>query len=292
VSAPARFAEPPLDVPAFLDPDRRAKIAAVVPKLDAHFAELMAKSKIPGLAVGLVVDGDLVWSKGYGVRSLDGKEPVDADTVFRLASITKSFTGMAVLQQRDAGKLTLDAPAEGVVPELAGVVYPTRDAPRITLRHLLTHRAALPHEAPATIDATHSPSLDEVAKSVAGLVLDAPPGVANAYSNLGFALAGLAAAAPKLAALVGRWDDKAFDAIAAPSVARAKVRAAFAEAGATHGRCRVGAPDEGGDKTHARFPLACDRGAPVVLRAALDERSGKVTEVALGAPRGRGRKCP
>ena len=67
----------------------------------------------------------------------------------------------------------------------------------------------------------------------------------------------------------------------------------FAEAGTTLGRCRTGAPDEDGDETHARFPLTCDRGPPVVLRATLDDTSGKVTEVTLGAPPGAtGAKCP
>jgi CubicO group peptidase (beta-lactamase class C family) len=196
VAAPAPvattlFADPAIPPPAFADPARKTKLLAVVPQLEGHFAELATQSHLPGLAVGLVIDGEMVWSKGYGVRNIDSKEPVDADTVFRLGSISKSFTGMAVLQLRDAGKLSLDDPAQKYVPELAGLVYPTRDAPPITIRHLLTHQAGLPHDPPVTIDETHSPSDDDALRSLQGMMLDAPPNVRSAYSNLGFELAGM-----------------------------------------------------------------------------------------------------
>jgi CubicO group peptidase (beta-lactamase class C family) len=186
-----RFAEPTLPPPAFTDPQRKEKLVAVVPALDVHFAELVTRARFPGLSVGLVIDEELVWSKGYGVRDLDSKDPVDADTVFRLASITKSFTAMAVLQLRDAGKLSLEDPASKYLPQLAGLVYPTRDARPITLRDLLTHAAGLPHDPPVPIDETHSPTDEEVLESIQGMTLDATPNVRFAYSNLGFALAGM-----------------------------------------------------------------------------------------------------
>jgi CubicO group peptidase (beta-lactamase class C family) len=187
-----RFAQPAELVPTFTDPQRRARILALLPRLEAHFAERAARTHMPGLAIGLVVDGDLVWSKGYGVRDLTTKAPVDADTIFRIASVTKSFTGMALLQLRDAGKVSLDDPAEKVLPELAGLVYPTRDSPRITLRHLLTHTSGLPHDSPLPLDETHGwPSDAEELASIQGMELESAPGVRHSYSNLGFVLAGM-----------------------------------------------------------------------------------------------------
>src|SRR4051812_9928496 len=97
-SAPRIAANPP---DAFRDPARRTKIATAASRLDASFAEVARKQKLPALAVGLVVDGDLVWSKGYGVRDASTSAPVDADTVFRIGSITKTFTAAAALQLRD-----------------------------------------------------------------------------------------------------------------------------------------------------------------------------------------------
>ena len=65
-------------------------------------------------------------------------------TLFRMASVTKVFTSLAVLQLRDEGKLDLDAPVERYLPEMARLRYPTADSPRITLRHLMTHTSGLP----------------------------------------------------------------------------------------------------------------------------------------------------
>ncbi|MGD0524161.1 MAG: serine hydrolase domain-containing protein [Polyangiaceae bacterium] len=192
-----RFLDTPETPPGFADPERTVRIVAAATKLDAHFAAYAERSHVPGLAVGLVVDGALVWAKGYGVRDLTARAPVDPDTVFRIASMTKAFTATAVLELRDAGRLSLDAPVEGVLPEMRGIVYPTRDAPRITLRDLLTHNAGLPPDEPlrAAEDSLverskPGPTEDATLKALAGLVLDAPPESKFSYSNFGFALAG------------------------------------------------------------------------------------------------------
>jgi hypothetical protein len=85
-------------VEAFQDPERRAKLAATFPALDAALAREVAAQKLPGLAFGIVIDGELAYAKGLGVRDLETKQPVDADTIFRIGSITKTFTGMAILR--------------------------------------------------------------------------------------------------------------------------------------------------------------------------------------------------
>ena len=134
-----------LPVPAFerlLQPassDRRAKLATAFSDIDRLFAEFATSSHVPGAAWGIVIDGELAHSGSTGVRDVATNAPVDADTVFRIASMTKSFTAMAILKLRDAGKLALDDLAEKYVPELKGLRYPTTDSPRITIRHLLTH---------------------------------------------------------------------------------------------------------------------------------------------------------
>src|SRR6266571_7987791 len=90
----------------------------------------------PGLAYGIVAGGSLVHARGLGERWLGGPVP-DADTVFRIASMTKSFTAAAVLALRDDGALGLDDPVAAHAPELASLRPPWRDAPPITIRHLL-----------------------------------------------------------------------------------------------------------------------------------------------------------
>ena len=66
---------------------------------------------------------------------------MDTNTVFRIASMTKSFTALAILKLRDEGKLSLDDPAEKYVPELRALKYPTTDSPKLTIRQLLSHSA-------------------------------------------------------------------------------------------------------------------------------------------------------
>src|SRR5581483_5405684 len=100
--------------------------------------------KLPGVAVGVVIDGELAYAKGFGVTDQAKKTPIDADSVFGLASITKPFTALTVLALRDEGRVSLDDPLVKWVPEASGIVYPTRDAPPITIRHLLQHTAGLP----------------------------------------------------------------------------------------------------------------------------------------------------
>ncbi len=187
-----RVASPPTPPPTFHDSSRRTKIAATASKLDALFAGAAAKQKLPGLAVGLVVDGDLVWSKGYGTRTLAETAPVDADTVFRIGSITKTFTATAALQLRDLGRIGLDEPASRWIPELGDVVYPTGDSPPITMRDLLTHTSGLPRLGGFDYaDAKKAPTEQDIVSSLHGFALEYTPGVGSEYSNLGGALAGL-----------------------------------------------------------------------------------------------------
>ena len=137
-----------LDPPRFADPGRRAKLATAFPDIDSTFTEFVRTAHVPGAAWGIVIDGTLAHSGAAGVRDVASQAPVDADTVFRIASMTKSFTAVAILKLRDQGRLSLDDPAERYVPELRGLPYPTSDAPRITIRHLLSHSAGFPEDNP------------------------------------------------------------------------------------------------------------------------------------------------
>jgi CubicO group peptidase (beta-lactamase class C family) len=130
---------------AFAQADRE-KLRSAFPEIDARFTAFAERSHVPGIAWGVVVDGDLVHHGAAGYRELTTKAPVTADTVFRIASMTRSFTALCILKLRDEGKLALDDPAEKYVPELAGLKYPTSDSPKITIRHLLSHAEGWPED--------------------------------------------------------------------------------------------------------------------------------------------------
>jgi CubicO group peptidase (beta-lactamase class C family) len=145
---------------------------------------------VPGAAWGIIADGALAHTGAAGFRDLAAKAPVDADTVFRIASMTKSFTAMSILKLRDEGKLSLDDPAERYVPELKGLVYPTTDSPRITIRHLLSHAEGFPEDNPWG-DRQLADSDQQLSQMLrGGIPFSNAPGIAYEYSNYGFAILG------------------------------------------------------------------------------------------------------
>ena len=189
VAAAGTQASPP--APAqFADPDRRAKLASAFAEIDRSFAEFAKTTRVPGAAWGVVIDGELAHSGAAGVREMSSNAPVDADTVFRIASMTKSFTAMAILKLRDEGKLSLDDLAERYVPELKNLRYPTTDSPRISIRHLLTHSEGFPEDNPWG-DQQLSESEEAFSRMLReGIPFSNAPGVAYEYSNYGFAILG------------------------------------------------------------------------------------------------------
>ncbi len=143
----------------------------------------------PGLAYGVVEEDRLAHGGGRGRTGVDERTP-DAESVFRIASMTKSFTAAAVLSLRDEGHLLLDVPAEEYVPELAGLTMPTADSPRLTVRHLLTMSGGLPTD-DAWGDRQESLTDEEFGDFLqAGFRFDSTPGTQFEYSNLGFAVLG------------------------------------------------------------------------------------------------------
>jgi CubicO group peptidase (beta-lactamase class C family) len=184
---------PPLQ---FTDPDRRGRggsrtaPATAFADIDLLFAEFAKTAHVPGAAWGIVIDGELAHSGAAGVRDVATNAPVDADTVFRIASMTKSFTAMAILKLRDEGRLSLDDPAERYVPELKSLRYPTTDSPRITIRHLLTHSEGFPEDNPWG-DQQLAESEEEFSRMMGeGIPFSTAPGIAYEYSNYGFAILG------------------------------------------------------------------------------------------------------
>jgi serine-type D-Ala-D-Ala carboxypeptidase/endopeptidase len=156
--------------------------------VDAVAEEFQSRGGQPALAYGVVADGRLVHARGLGERWVGGPAP-DEQTVFRIASMTKSFTAAAVLLLRDEGTLRLDDLAQDYVPELAGLRLTAGSAP-VTIRQLLTMTAGLPTDDPWG-DRLQGQPLAEFAEFLAGGVsLAWSPGTRFEYSNLGYAILG------------------------------------------------------------------------------------------------------
>jgi CubicO group peptidase (beta-lactamase class C family) len=176
--------------PQFADPERKTRLAGAFADVDRIFEEFATRTHVPGAAWGIVVDGQLVHSGSAGYRDVPSKASARTDSVFRIASMTKSFTAISILKLRDEGKLSLDDPAEKYVPELASLTYPTSDSPKITIRHLLSHAEGFPEDNPwgdrhlADSDA----QLTDMLRG--GIPFSNAPGIAYEYSNYGFAILG------------------------------------------------------------------------------------------------------
>jgi CubicO group peptidase (beta-lactamase class C family) len=179
-----------LPPPVFTDPQRVEKLQSAFPDVDRLLKAFAERSRVPGIAYGIVIDGRLAHFGAAGHRDIRAKAPVDADTVFRIASMTKSFTALCIMRLRDEGKLSLDDPAERYVPELAGLVYPTADSPRITIRHLLSHAEGFPEDNPWGDRQLAATDAEMAAMMKRGIPFSTAPGTAYEYSNFGFAILG------------------------------------------------------------------------------------------------------
>ena len=146
--------------------------------------------KLPGVVYGVVHHGELIHVRGIGTLRIGEEAVPDADSVFRIASMTKSFTAATVLSLRDDGLLGLDDPIARHVPDLANMRGPTADAPPITVRHLLTMSAGLPTDDPWG-DRQQGLDLDRFAELLrAGPTFAWTPGLRFEYSNLGYGILG------------------------------------------------------------------------------------------------------
>jgi CubicO group peptidase (beta-lactamase class C family) len=158
--------------------------------IDAIAARYAARGGQPGLAYGVVAGGELVHSGGCGERWTGGPVP-DASTVFRIASMTKSFTATMVLLLRERGVLRLADPAESYVPELGGVRAVSPDCPPITIRHLLTMTAGFTTDDPwGDRQQGLDPAVFARLLASGGVRSAWAPGTVFEYSNLGYAILG------------------------------------------------------------------------------------------------------
>jgi CubicO group peptidase (beta-lactamase class C family) len=176
--------------PAFTDPRRADRATATATAVEGMFREYAEQQRMPGFAYGIVLDGELLYSGGFGLANIEEGIPAGTETLFRIASMSKSVTALAILQLRNEGRLALDDPVAKYLPEMTELRYLTTDAPTITIRHLLTHSAGFPEDNPWG-DRQLADSDGELRALIAGGVsFSNVPGIAYEYSNLGFALLG------------------------------------------------------------------------------------------------------
>jgi CubicO group peptidase (beta-lactamase class C family) len=154
-------------------------------KIDQYVTAEMAKRKIPGLALVVVKNGEIVKAKGYGLASVELKVPVTPETIFQSGSVGKQFTSTLVMMLAEEGKIGIDDPISKYLP----------DAPEIwkgiTVRHLLTHTSGISNNLYRQINMRQDYTEDELLKKIASIPLDFQPGERWRYSNPGYILLGI-----------------------------------------------------------------------------------------------------
>ena len=176
---------------------------------ETYAEALLARHQVPGTAVAAARDGTAVYARGFGAADADRGIPAGADTVFGVASVTKSFTAAAIMRLADEGRLSVDDPVVEYLPELR---VPHGDASAIRVHHFLTHTAGFPplpsrwyaFGASARADAAGAPPPVRVedrrpfdtAEDLMAYLAETdwaplgPPGAHFSYCNEGYALLG------------------------------------------------------------------------------------------------------
>ena len=168
-------------------------VAAGAAEFGAKLASFVKENRLYGAAAGLVHGDELAWSGGSGFASLAAGQPAAPDVLYRIASITKTFTGTAIMQLRDIGALDLDDPVVKWIPELSDSASPATIG-GVTIRRLLSHESGLVSEPPGTDFLASEPSYEGRASQnlarVAEIFTAVPPNTQLKYCNLGYQLLG------------------------------------------------------------------------------------------------------
>src|SRR5262245_48074964 len=163
---------------------------AAVAELEKLIAHEVADKRLPALSVALVDSQKGVWAAGFGFQDRAKTIPATAETVYRVGSVSKLFTDVAVMQLVEEGKLDLDAEVAKYVPDFKPA-YKDGQKP-ITLRMLMAHRSGLVREAPVgNYFDPSEPSLESSVLSLNGLAPVYAPGERTKYSNAAIGLVGL-----------------------------------------------------------------------------------------------------
>lgn len=165
-----------------------AKYRDAIRALDILFERDQVYAGIPGISVAIVEDQTVIWAKGFGHSNLAKSKSATTDTVYRVGSVSKLFTDIAVMQLVEEGKLDLDTPVTNYLPDFK----PTgKGVEKITLRMLMAHRSGLIREPPVGSYFDPEPlSLEKTVASLNGIPLVYEPGAKTKYSNAAIAVVG------------------------------------------------------------------------------------------------------
>jgi len=161
-------------------------------RYETKTAVFLKENRLPGAAVGVVHGSELAYACGVGFADVHKRRSCDPQTLYRIASITKTFTATAIMQLRDAGSLGLDDPVVTIIPELRKVQHPFGPVESITIRRMLSHESGLQRDPPGTDWGRKAGdgSVERTLSRAAEISTLVPVSCENKYSNLSYQVLG------------------------------------------------------------------------------------------------------
>jgi CubicO group peptidase (beta-lactamase class C family) len=176
-------------------PEPLPEVRALIERLDAQASKEFAKDNFASVTVGVVSGADLVWTRSYGWADIQNKTPATKGTIYRIGSVTKEFTALMLLQLVQEGKVHFSDPVEKYFPEINKIQGRIPGAPPVTLIQLATHTSGLDREPGDTETYLKGPVSDWEKVLIAALPQTRyayEPGMRYSYSNIGYAILGVA----------------------------------------------------------------------------------------------------
>ncbi len=157
--------------------------------VETFIEKIMSAYEIPGVAIGVVKNGEIYYTKGFGVQNIETKVPVSESTIFHMASVSKPFVATAIMQLVEAGKVNLDDPVVNYLPYFKINDDRYRE---ITVRQMLTHTSGMPDVMDYEWGEVEKPAgaLTRYTLSLKDKKLIFDPGEKWAYSNMAFEVLG------------------------------------------------------------------------------------------------------
>ncbi len=157
--------------------------------IDSTYASLLEKQKVTGLSLAIVDNGKIVYAKGYGFEDLDHEIPATSKSIYRIGSITKSFTAISILQLQNEEKLSVNDELKLHIPEFE-IGFQKNEPHPIILREILSHTSGLPSDMMNGFFTENPPGMDWYLEQVNQMKASFKNGYTHSYSNLGYGMLG------------------------------------------------------------------------------------------------------
>lgn len=167
--------------PARVDP----RLQSFVDAFEKQLEEAFQSSNLPGAAVAIVLDSNVIFKKGLGLKKVGESDPVDEHTTFRIASVSKGFASVLTGLQVDRNKLSWNDPVTKYLPQFR--TNPESFSDSVTIRHILSHSSGFPYQAYSTL-VEDGLRRDVMFKKLQGVKLSRRPGEIHSYQNVAYSL--------------------------------------------------------------------------------------------------------